>query len=163
MTVVKYSSAFLSGKLDNLDPILKDLESSVIKELKESLNIGFIKLKKEHIKAWNTIWDSGFEISKSLASGAMNGDQFNASIYYALTNTRAPLLEVTTLSSDTSTVSSVADGLHFNMERCYDGFSTMHALKLWKLPINEKEISDSTLLWILTLQKHGCSSLLDLG
>lgn len=162
MTVVKYSSAFLSGKLDNLDPILKDLESNVIQELKESLDIGFIKLKNEHINAWNTIWDSGFEISKSLATGAINGDQFNASIYYALTNTRAPLLEVQKLSSNTA-IESVENVPRFNMERCYDGFSTLHALKLWKLPINEREISDSTLLWLLTLQKHGCTSLLDLG
>lgn len=49
------------------------------------------------------------------------------------------------------------------MERCYEGFSTLHAIKLWKLPLNENEISGLISLWMLTLSKHGCKSLLELG
>lgn len=49
------------------------------------------------------------------------------------------------------------------MERCYEGFSTLHAVKLWKFPRNENEVSNLSSIWMLTLQKHGCKSLIDLG
>ena len=103
------------------------------------------------------IWKSGFAISYSLASGAINGDQLNASIYYVLTNNRAPLIELTNQNS--STVSDLK--LKFETERCYEGFSTLHAVKLWKLPRNEFDVSTLTSIWTLTLQKHGCRNLVD--
>lgn len=157
---MKYSSALLSGKLDNLDPILSDLEASVKQEIRDSMHIGYKELKREHINAWDNIWSSGFGISKSLATGATNGDQLNGSIYYMLTNNRAPHLELTKLYGNSSAVVTQPG---FNTERCYGGFSTMHALKLWKLPRNELELSASNLLWQLTLQKQGCGGLLELG
>lgn len=157
MTVVKYSSTLLNGKSENLDPILIDLENNVVKEIKSALLIGYKALKQEHENAWRSIWNSGFGISNSLATGAMNGNQLNASIYYSLTNNRAPLFEVTKLPTNSS------NAVQFSTERCYEGFSTLHAIKLWKLPRNEIEVSDSNLLWLLTLQKHGCGSLLELG
>jgi hypothetical protein len=49
------------------------------------------------------------------------------------------------------------------MERCYEGFSTLHAVKLLKLTKDEKEITDLHSLWALTLEKHGCRNLLELG
>ncbi len=49
------------------------------------------------------------------------------------------------------------------MERCYEGFSTLHATKLWRLPLTELDVSSLNSLWLLTLQKHGCRSLVDLG
>lgn len=161
ITVVKYSSALLSGKTENLNPILTDLETNVINEIKSMLNIGFKQLKKEHIQAWENIWESGFGISNSLASGAMNGNQLNGSIYFLLTNQRAPMLEVSKISEDDKT--AIDHKPHFNIERCYEGFSILNAVKLWKLPRNEIELSDSSLLWQLTLQKHGCGNLLELG
>ncbi len=76
-----------------------------------------------------------------------------------LTNSRVPDLEVTKLNS-----TALALGEHhYNMERCYEGFSTLNAVKLWKLPRNEREVSDLGLLWHLTLQKHGCGGLVELG
>lgn len=51
----------------------------------------------------------------------------------------------------------------YNIERCYEGFSTLSAVKLWKLPLNEKEVSNLNYLWTLTLQKHGCNGLIELG
>ena len=161
ITVVKYSSALLSGKPENLDPILGDLESQVVKEIKESLKIGFARLKKEHVNAWEDIWSTGFGISNSLASGAINGNQLNGSIYYLLTNNRAPLYEMT--HSLTHNTSVKDEKLHYSVERCYEGFSTLHAVKLWKMPTNELEVADFNRIWSLTLQKHGCSSLLELG
>lgn len=48
-----------------------------------------------------------------------------------------------------------------HVERCYEGFSTLHAVKLWRLPANEREASALHALWMLTLQKQGCRALID--
>ena len=53
--MVKYSSAFLSGKVENLEPILADLELKVLEEIKEVTSIGLNKIKKEHVNAWNDV------------------------------------------------------------------------------------------------------------
>ena len=66
----------------------------MLKELREASNLGFNKLRREHVLAWNNIWKSGFAISNSLATDALNGDQINATIYYVLASSRAPLLEI---------------------------------------------------------------------
>jgi hypothetical protein len=161
ITVVKYSSTLLSGKLENLEPVLADLEASVLKELRETTTLGFIKVKAEHVNAWNTIWKSGFAISNSLATDALNGDQINATIYYVLSSNRAPLLEINTPSSNSTSL--VNTKLKFNMQRCYEGFSTLYASKLWKLPRNESGVSNLTSVWTLTLDRFGCHGLLDLG
>lgn len=153
ITVVKYSASFLTGKLENLDPVLNDLETKCLDEIKSVLAINYNKLKKEHIEAWGNLWRSGFGISNSLALGAMNGDQINGTIYYLLSNTRAPSIEI----------DSHIPEAKYQMERCYEGFSTLHAIKLWKLPRNENEISSLHSLWSLTLEKHGCKNLLELG
>jgi hypothetical protein len=158
ITVVKYSATFLSGKLENLDPVLADLEVKVINEIKTVQSMSFNKLKKEHIQAWNNLWRTGFGISNSLATGALNGDQLNGTIYYLLSNSRAPLIEQKDLRDSTN-----EPKLELHMERCYEGFSTLHALKLWKLPRNETEVSSLHSLWSLTLEKHGCRNLLELG
>ena len=162
VTVVKYSSALLSGKLENLEPVLADLEASVLKELREATTLGFTKLKAEHVNAWNMIWKSGFAISNSLAADALNGDQINATIYFVLSSNRAPLIEINTNPSNAN--SSLVDSkLKFNMQRCYEGFSTLYASKLWKLPRNESGVSNLTSVWSLTLDRFGCHALLDLG
>lgn len=156
ITVVKYSSTFLSGKTENLDPILGELEKKVVDEIRSVSSINYNKLKKEHMEAWSNLWRSGFGISNSLAVDAMNGDQINATMYYLLSNSRAPLIELREASSELT-------NLKYQMERCYEGFSTLHAVKLWKLPKNENEISSLHSLWALTLEKHGCKNLLELG
>jgi len=156
ITVVKYS-IFLSGKLENLDPVLNDLEMKLIDEIKSVQAVNYNKLKKEHLEAWTNLWRSGFGISNSLALGAMNGDQINATIYYLLSNSRMPLIELKDTTSEPNKL------IEYQMERCYEGFSTLHAVKLWKLPKDEKEITDLHSLWALTLEKHGCRNLLELG
>jgi hypothetical protein len=170
ITVVKYSSTFLSGKLENLEPILASLETQVIAEAREALKLGTATLKREHVEAWREIWQSGFGISNSLYPGALNGDQINSTIYYVLANIRAPLVEVTQLHDQHAPAAAAAAAaatkpsiLEFNMERCYEGFSTLHATTLWRLPANELEAASLASLWSLTLQKHGCVRLIDLG
>lgn len=157
ITVVKYSLTLLGGKMDNLDPILDNLENQVKQEINEVLRVGYNQLKKEHINAWDNIWTTGFSISNSLATGAINGNQINGTMYYLLTNNQVPLLEINHLGNSTVAPHS------YHTERCYEGFSTLHAVKLWKLPKNELEVAETNNLWALTLQKHGCGNLLNLG
>lgn len=95
-----------------------------------------------------------------MATGALNGDQINSTIYYLLSNMRAPLLEVGAANLSSSSSQSMSD---YHVERCYEGFSTLHAIKLWRLPLNELETSSLHALWLLTLQKHGCRALTELG
>jgi hypothetical protein len=173
LTIIKYSSTFLSGRLENLEPILSGLEQQVLGEAREAIGVGFAALKREHVSAWQDIWKSGFGISNSLYPGALNPDQINASIYYVLANNRAPLIEVTQLEAAAAAAAGHTNGLvssstkpsilEFNMERCYEGFSTLHATTLWRLPNTEMEAASLASLWSLTLQKHGCSRLVDLG
>ncbi|CAF0948843.1 unnamed protein product [Brachionus calyciflorus] len=160
ITVIKYSVTLLTGKIEHLEPILNDLENQVVIELREATGIGFKQLKIEHTKAWNDIWKSGFGISKSLADDALNGDRVNASLYYIASNQRAPLIEKSKPISNSSITEFKNE---YHIERCYEGFSTLNAVKLWKLPLDENEIADLNSLWMLTLQKHGCKSLLEMG
>ncbi len=58
------------------------------------------------------------------------------------------------------------DGLNqlsLQNDRCYEGFSTLQATKLWKYARNENEIYDLSSLWYLTLTKNGCVNFLKLG
>lgn len=95
-----------------------------------------------------------------MANGALNGDQINSTIYYLLSSSRAPLFEV---QPSASAVNSSIQAISFHVERCYEGFSTLHAIKLWHLPLNELEVSSLYSLWTLTLQKHGCRALTEIG
>lgn len=105
------------------------------------------------------IWTSGFGISNSLATGALNGDQINATIYYVLSSNRAPLIEV---GSNMSVVDRNSMQ-QFDMQRCYEGFSTLYASKLWRLPKNESDIANLTSIWTRTLDRYSCKSLIELG
>ena len=75
-------------------------------------------------------------------------------------NQRAPQIE---LYKPVSNQSGIDYQHEYNIERCYEGFSTLSAVKLWKLPLNELEVSNLNYLWTLTLQKHGCKGLIKLG
>lgn len=75
-----------------------------------------------------------------------------------LTNNRAPSIEI---SKTSHTFNDPKLELH--MQRCYEGFSTLHAVKLWKLPKNESDVSNLSSIWALTLNRFGCKTLLDMG
>lgn len=119
----------------------------------------FINFWKFTIKFFQ-IWKSGFGISKSLADLALNGDRINATLYYVASNHRAPQIE---LYKPVSNQSGIDYKHEYYIERCYEGFSTLSAVKLWKLPLDELEVSNLNYLWTLTLQKHGCKGLIEFG
>jgi hypothetical protein len=48
LTAVKHSSALLTGKLENLEPVLGELETQVLEEIKEALRVGYKRVKNKH-------------------------------------------------------------------------------------------------------------------
>jgi hypothetical protein len=53
--------------------------------------------------------------------------------------------------------------LQLQMDRCYETFSTLQAIKLWKFAESEEDISELNSLWYLTLIKNGCQNFMKLG
>jgi len=45
------------------------------------------RLAESHANTWRQLWSMGFSISPSLAADAINGDQINATLYYAMSQT----------------------------------------------------------------------------
>jgi len=72
-------------------------------------------------KAWRDLWTTGFYISPSRATGALNGYTINATMYYVLSQVRAPLHEVGVPQREVDEANKVlnfADG-------CYGGHHTL--------------------------------------
>jgi len=95
-----------------------------------------------------------------LALDALNGNQINSTIYYVLCNNQAPLHQI---AFENPTELDSISQLNMQNDRCYEGFSTLQATKLWKYAKNETDISDLSSLWYLTLMKNGCTNFLKLG
>lgn len=75
---------------------------------------------------------------------------------------RAPLHEIIPNYNNTNEINSLHQ-LQLQMDRCYEGISTLQATKLWQAAKNENDIGDLNSLWYLTLTKNGCTNFLKLG
>ncbi|XP_013146041.1 PREDICTED: uncharacterized protein KIAA2013 homolog [Papilio polytes] len=116
-------------------------------------------LKESHTRVWQGLWYTGFYISESKAHGIMNGDRINATIYAILSQVRSYEHEE---NIKASTRSDILRTLTYS-EGCYEGYSTLDALNLWK-PLNSlSSINKVASLWLLTLEKQGCHNLLKAG
>lgn len=67
------------------------------------------------------LWESGFSLSYSKASGVLNGDKINRTIYYILSNVPAPMHDASTSKRERNAIEKV---LYFP-DRCYQGHSTL--------------------------------------
>jgi len=74
-----------------------------------------------HERAWGNLWTTGFSISPSKAVNALNGDAINATIYYVLSQVRAPLYETNVPQVEIAEANSV---LTYS-EGCYGGHHTL--------------------------------------
>jgi len=72
-------------------------------------------IEKTHIDIWEKLWSTGFSISISKASGVLNGDLINATVYSVLSSVRAPSYEIT---STPTILAKVASSLSY-VEGCY--------------------------------------------
>ncbi|XP_065569832.1 uncharacterized protein KIAA2013 homolog [Artemia franciscana] len=116
-------------------------------------------IRSSHISAWHQIWSTGFSVSYSKAEGALNGQQINATMYYTLSQVRAPLHEAFIKESQRT-------ALHTQLEYtegCFSGHHTLQAPKLWTKLKTLDDVQYLTNLWLLTLEKRGCDKLVKSG
>ncbi|CAF0867941.1 unnamed protein product [Didymodactylos carnosus] len=160
--ITKFSS-LLSDNLMANDTYVRQYTQTLQKQAKEdmisALQSSIFKLRKEHIDAWNSIWHSGFSISRSLAPQATNGDIINRTLYYILCSTPAPLYD---LRLNETKREELKQNL-YQTDRCYDEHSTLAGKKLWLNRGDDLAVSQLNSLWRLTLGKKGCTKLLQSG
>lgn len=108
------------------------------------------KFKRQHMNVWNSLWETGFQISTSLADNTINGDQINATIYAVLSQVRS--FEFETNSSEQYR-KEILKSLAY-AEGCYDSYHTLQAGNLWKDMNDIREMNRLVNSWLLTLEKQ---------
>lgn len=107
-------------------------------------------MRRQHIQVWNSLWETGFHISTSLAENVINGDQINSTIYAVLSQVRAFEFE-----ADTSAVfRSDIYKLLMYAEGCYDSYHTLQAGDLWKDMTTIDDMNRVVMTWLMTLEKQ---------
>lgn len=92
ITAVAYSrDPFPTSKPGNLDARREKLEQEVVDAMLKAVSMTQLSLKQLHQDIWRELWTTGFGISHSMADGAVNGNQINATMYYVLSQTAAPM------------------------------------------------------------------------
>lgn len=155
-----------TNAIENMTNIfkLKDLQMSFNVNLDESTDLNLNALatsefKRKHINVWNTLWESGFQISTSMADGVINGDQINGTVYNVLSHVRSFDFEQSTsekLRADIQRSLIYAEG-------CFDSNPTLQAGTLWKDMNTIDESNRNAMSWLLTLEKQGCHNLIRAG
>lgn len=110
------------------------------------------KFKRQHINVWNSLWETGFQISTSLAENTINGDQINATIYAVLSQARSFEFEV---DSSDQFRKEIIKALSY-AEGCYDSYHTLQAGNLWIEMTDIRQTNRLVNSWILTLEKQVC-------
>uniref|UniRef100_A0A0R3S6M0 GPI inositol-deacylase n=1 Tax=Elaeophora elaphi TaxID=1147741 RepID=A0A0R3S6M0_9BILA len=156
--LINYISPLPIGKNKNNE--LKLLGESITKEFKNYSLLDGNLLYREHSTAWEKLNTITFGISKSLAPNALNADEINTTRYILLSNMRDPLLE---LGSSKEQKEAAATSMKV-IDMCYTGHSTLLIpSRLWRKSDNINEVIETVDIWLLTLEKRGCSGLLKAG
>lgn len=108
------------------------------------------KFKRQHKNVWNNLWETGFQISTSLADNVINGDQINATIYAVLSQVRSYEFEA---DSSEQFRNEILKSLAY-AEGCYDSYHTLQAGNLWKDMSDIQELNKVVNSWLLTLEKQ---------
>lgn len=114
--------------------IAQDIEAKAVEKMTEMLQLNeyhFIvndnsdhivnSFKRQHQKVWNSLWETGFQISTSKADDAINGDRINATIYAVLSQVRSLEFESNSSPQERSEISRTL----FYSEGCYDSYHTL--------------------------------------
>ncbi|KAL3315102.1 hypothetical protein Ciccas_006269 [Cichlidogyrus casuarinus] len=141
--------------ISSFSPVLKSalqsqidaVKSFLLDTMRRSLAMTQEDLYSKHTSAWTSLWRTGFFISPSKADDALNGDRYNLTMYYLLSNVPSqPTAKMPGKSS-----------------LCYDGPSTLFSSQLWQ-PVNTNPTLLALVdLWFVTLRKRGCEPLLGSG
>ncbi|CAL1543408.1 unnamed protein product [Lymnaea stagnalis] len=156
LTAVHYSRPYLK---EEAAKYLPDSVHQAKGEMELGLNINEKFLKQEHARVWGKLWFSGFSISNSKATGALNGDRINKTIYYVLSNAPAPLHNVRSTPEDKLAIEKIL----YYPDRCYEGHSSLVSGTLWIDPEDESQIARVVTTWMITLEKQGCSVIAQSG
>ncbi|KAH9519222.1 hypothetical protein Btru_074997 [Bulinus truncatus] len=149
LTSVHYSRPFPKAEALRYIP---DSKQQAKGELEIGLNINEKLLRQEHTQVWEKLWFSGFSISHSMATGALNGDHINKTMYYVLSNAPAPLHNVQSTQEEKLAVERIL----YYPDRCYGGHTTLVSGTLWIGPEDESQIARVVTTWMITLEKQGC-------
>lgn len=79
------------------------------------------QLRADHVEVWNHLFSSGLTISNSKATGAINGDRINATLYSTLSQVHSRMVESQMTQAE-------RDQLHSHLaytEGCYSGHHTL--------------------------------------
>lgn len=139
-----------------VEAMQKALQEAQHEETGES---SYHNFRRQHIKVWNQLWESGFYISTSKAENALNGGKINATIYAVLSQVRAYEYEETITPQRKS---EIARDLTY-AEGCFDSYHTLQAENLWKDMKNLDDVNNLVSSWLLTLEKQGCHNLIKAG
>lgn len=105
------------------------------------------------------LWNTGLTISYSLAPNALNGDRINATLFYLLSSTPAPLHR----TNVSQTELALATRSLARIDHCYTGHNTLFARDLWPPVRGLSDVADLVQHWRITLEKQGCTRLLKAG
>lgn len=161
LTTVQYSKPIKKTDYSKHKDIV---EKKAVEEMKKVIPLtndrpAVNQLRKNHARVWTGLWYTGFYISDSKAEGIINGDRINATIYAILSQVRSYEHEEhvkLNMKSELLRTLSYSEG-------CYEGYSTLDALNLWK-PLNSlSNLNAVASVWLLTLEKLGCHNLIKAG
>lgn len=105
----KIKSEVEKGAIDNMQKALQNAEHN--NEENKLYNF-----KKLHMQIWKNLWQTGFEISSSLAEDSINGDRINATIYAVLSQVRSFESEDVILLPRKTEIEKILN----NVEGCYE-------------------------------------------
>lgn len=163
LLTISYSDPIARDKYS----VYKDItEQQVIDAMNKALQAAehgehnaYYALKRDHVKVWASLWETGFHISTSKAENTLNGNDVNATMYAVISHSRA--YEYEELSS-LQKKSDIARALTY-AEGCYDSYHTLQAENLWRKMSSLEELNGVVASWMLTLEKQGCHNLLKAG
>ncbi|VDM58244.1 unnamed protein product, partial [Angiostrongylus costaricensis] len=161
-TKTPFSSCWLEETIRFIytKPALNELSKKAIAEFSRISRTSPLLMDEEHKNAWKKLNMVTFFLSPSKAPNVLNGDKINATRYILLSNTKAPLLE-NSFPEDKKKALELS--LRRN-ERCYSEHSTLlYPSKLWQDWTHVEDLLHMAEIWLLTLDKRGCASILKSG
>lgn len=113
---------------------IHDIESKAVETMTEMIQLNEFhfsvndnsehtvsSFKRQHQRVWNSLWETGFQISTSKADDAINGDRINATIYAVLSQVRSLEFESNRSPQERADIARAL----FYSEGCYDSYHTL--------------------------------------
>ncbi|KAK6019336.1 prenyltransferase and squalene oxidase repeat-containing domain protein [Ostertagia ostertagi] len=159
MCIVEHRELSSNMAIDT-KPVLQELTRKVITEYGRLTVVASLTVDLEHERAWEKLNAASFYLSPSKAPNVLNGDRINATRYILMSNVKAPLLEES-FPEDKRKALELSSRRN---ERCYSEHSTLlYPSKLWQDWNKIEDLMRLAEIWLLTLDKRGCASILKSG